>query len=130
MTELERHALLGDKEAQKECTYQGILLPCPFCGNEYPTFKYSEGYGFEVKCPNCSTTFSRDFYSYGRNKDLCKTVTVGAWNTRPAPPIGRCWECVYSTDPDENGMLFCENLSVEMKRDNFCSDFKPKERKQ
>ena len=32
MTELERRALLGDKEAQKECTEKGIVLPCPFCG--------------------------------------------------------------------------------------------------
>lgn len=32
MKELERRALMGDKEAQKLCTEQGIVLPCPFCG--------------------------------------------------------------------------------------------------
>lgn len=33
MTELERRALLGDRQAQEECTRLGIVLPCPFCGN-------------------------------------------------------------------------------------------------
>lgn len=32
MTDPIRRALLGDREAQKECTDQGIALPCPFCG--------------------------------------------------------------------------------------------------
>ena len=32
MTDLERRALLGDKEAQKECTEKGIVLTCPVCG--------------------------------------------------------------------------------------------------
>ena len=29
MTDLICRALLGDAEAQKECTAQGIALPCP-----------------------------------------------------------------------------------------------------
>ena len=32
MTDLERRSLLGDAEAQRECTEKGIVLPCPFCG--------------------------------------------------------------------------------------------------
>ena len=32
MTELERRALMGDKQAQEECTQEGILLPCHVCG--------------------------------------------------------------------------------------------------
>lgn len=32
MTERELRALLGDKDAQRECTEKGILLPCPCCG--------------------------------------------------------------------------------------------------
>lgn len=31
MTELERKALMGDKEAQRICTEQGVVLPCPKC---------------------------------------------------------------------------------------------------
>ncbi len=33
MTDLERRALLGDKQAQKDCTKRRIMLPCPFCGS-------------------------------------------------------------------------------------------------
>ena len=29
-----RRALLGDKEAAKRLTDAGVLLPCPFCGND------------------------------------------------------------------------------------------------
>ncbi len=32
--ELIRRALMGNKQAQEECIEKGILLPCPFCGNE------------------------------------------------------------------------------------------------
>lgn len=32
MIYLIRRALLGDRNAQKECTDQGIALPCPCCG--------------------------------------------------------------------------------------------------
>lgn len=31
MTDLERRALLGDKQAQEECTRRGIVLTCPLC---------------------------------------------------------------------------------------------------
>ena len=34
MTDLVRRALLGDRGAQKECTAQGIALPCPFCSKK------------------------------------------------------------------------------------------------
>ena len=32
--DLIRRALLGDQDAQKQCTEKGIALPCPFCGSE------------------------------------------------------------------------------------------------
>ena len=31
--ELIRRALLGDQQAQKECTEKEIVLPCPHCGS-------------------------------------------------------------------------------------------------
>lgn len=40
MTDLERRALLGDQQAQEECTRRGIMLPCPHCkGNGKVSFK-------------------------------------------------------------------------------------------
>ena len=128
-----RRALMGYQEAQKECTEKGIVLPCPFCGNEYPAITSIQGYGIEIKCQHCNITFSRDSYSYGRTKELCKSVTLGAWNTRPAPPVGKCRDCkfymvlghcqVHSQVADECG----PGLSVEMLPDDFCSYFTPKE---
>lgn len=32
MTDLERRALMGDRQAQEECTEKGIVLACPWCG--------------------------------------------------------------------------------------------------
>lgn len=44
MTDLERRALLGDQEAQKECTEKGIALPCPHCGaKDAEIIKYAFG---------------------------------------------------------------------------------------
>lgn len=123
MTELERRAMLGDRKAQEEATRWGIVLPCPFCGGhkggaDGAIFKWANTENFcHKRTGKCAL-------------DGMIIYNLDDWNTRPAPPIGRCWECVYSTGPDENGMLFCENLSVGMKREDFCSDFNPKERKQ
>ena len=131
--ELIRRALLGSWEAQQECTEKGIVLPCPFCGNEYPAITDGQGYGIEIKCQHCNITFSRDFYGYGRAKERCRSVTLGAWNTRPAPPVGRCENCkfytvlghckVHSQEPDQHG----SGAYVEMLPDDFCSYFEPKE---
>lgn len=32
--ELIRRALMGEKQAQEECTEKGIVLPCPICGGD------------------------------------------------------------------------------------------------
>lgn len=34
MTELERRAMLGDRQAQRICTQLQIPLPCPCCGGD------------------------------------------------------------------------------------------------
>ena len=42
--ELIRRALMGDKQAQEECTEKGIALPCPLCGvARPPALKAGEG---------------------------------------------------------------------------------------
>lgn len=58
MTELEKRALLGDKQAQQECTKRKIPLSCPCCGGEVYLFAYQEegipsgdiGYTARIKC--------------------------------------------------------------------------------
>lgn len=124
MTELERRALLGDRQAQKECTRQGIVLPCPFCGGvamiEYDTVSPFE---YNVLCGDCGVML-------GISED--KQVAISEWNTRPAPPIGRCKDCehytllghckIHSQEPDEYG----PGAYVEMLPDDFCSYFEPR----
>lgn len=56
------------------------LKPCPFCGNEFPMLDNSQGYGWQIKCPSCEITFSRDSYAF--RGELGKTRLFEAWNRR------------------------------------------------
>lgn len=50
MNDLERRALMGDKQAQEECTRQGIVLACPHCtGNGKVSFKDSRFVGENIR---------------------------------------------------------------------------------
>ena len=121
MTGLERRALLGDKQAQEECTEKGILLRCPVCGGEVEIIGTNNSNPFTVWCDSCGLEFGieKDYYYY---------QILESWNTRSAPPIGRCGECKHSWNQDEYGYINCTNLNVIMKQDDFCSLFEPKER--
>ena len=117
MTELERKALLGDREAQRICTEQGIVLPCPCCGR---TVDWD--FESEMVCHKCT-----DCILGG------KMIPLSQWNTRPAPPVGRCKECQHyvaewvgdgETIPAEcihplTGLFVVDD-------DDFCSYFEPK----
>lgn len=95
MTDLERRALLGDRQAQEECTEKWIALPCPICGRKEVLTLHSSKkiyHNYDVECP-----FNGMF------------IKLKDWNTRPAPPIGRCWECRYRGECDENGYSICES---------------------
>ena len=113
MTDLERRALLGDREAQEECTRQGIVLTCPFCGS---TVRLVSWRGVvKVICENCSASLDV-FYS--------RETAIRIWNTRAAPPIGRCGTCRwageninYPSDPH----IFCDQFERILLRDDFCS---------
>ena len=120
--ELIRRALMGEKQAQEECTEKGIVLPCPFCGNENNII--SNWGMFRVWCPHCKA----------KSEDTLTTRdALKSWNPRPAPPIGRCEECefytvlrhckVHSQEPDQYG----SGTYVEMLPDDFCSYFEPRE---
>lgn len=135
MDNLVRKALLGDREAQRECTEKGILLPCPLCGGKATMQQDITGReSYHVVCSNV--------------KDMCNLIAglpmwseseedaLKVWNTRPAPPIGRCGECEHYN----RGRRYCELLSqdpeqglgdyVEMRPNDFCSYFKPREEEQ
>ena len=124
MTELERRALMGDPVAQRECTEKGVLLPCPLCGGramiEYGTV---EPFEYSVFCGDCGVmpTTSED-----------EQVAGLAWNTRPAPPIGRCVDCIHyefgaCLKIYDDGHAHPESFQ-HRKPTDFCSYFNPKER--
>lgn len=120
MTDLERRALLGDAEAQRECTKKGIVLPCWRCGGEA-----------EV---NQVSTVGRPLYAVSCKKHYCgaygcahrtEKEAILYWNTRAAPPIGRCGECANACNLGEN-IVTCEIFERDMMPDDFCSQFEPK----
>ena len=119
MDSLVRKALLGDREAQRECTEKGIVLPCPLCGGKATMQQdITGGESYHVVCSNV--------------KDMCNLVAglpmwseseedaLKVWNTRPAPPIGKCVECKNWNDGD----CYRQELT---KSDDFCSYFEPRE---
>ena len=123
MTDLERRALLGDRKAQEECTEKGIVLPCPFCGMQ-PKIKKHEFFGsapcYVISC-NCETSG----YQFWGIVDRA----IRAWNTRTAPPVGRCRTCMWGL-PDENPNgpdMFCDQFDKWLLKDDFCSCYEPKE---
>lgn len=120
MTELERRALLGDQQAQKECTEKGIVLPCPFCGSEWTQVR-------RIGWENTPSPFKT---GYRGECTVCYAVSeayitreeaLSHWNTRPAPPIGRCGEC-----KNWDGIR-CSNVNFLSGPFDYCSYFEPKE---
>lgn len=120
--ELKRRALLGDREAQQECTRSEIVLPCPKCGKGKIIY-----WDKKMKWYSC--------WDCGLKSSPKKSFeeALSNWNTRPAPPVGRCRDCkfytalghcqVHSQVADECG----SGITVEMLPDDFCSYFTPKE---
>lgn len=81
MTDLERCALLGDKQAQEECTEKGLLLPCPFCGgNAMVEYDAIAPFEYSVCCGDCGV-------QRGLSED--EKVAKREWNTRSTPQIVR-----------------------------------------
>lgn len=128
MTDLERRALLGDQEAQKECTEKGIALPCPHCGaKDAEIIKYAFG-RLRYECQSCHAATCL----HGSAK-----MALVDWNTRPAPPIGRCGDCEYFNPKNSlgtQGICMCGEIEMNYGGefyplyDDFCRYFEPKER--
>lgn len=131
--ELIRRALIGDKKAQGLCTAKGIMLPCPLCGGKATMQQDITGReSYHVVCSSV--------------KDMCNLIAglpmwseseedaLKVWNTRPAPPIGRCGECRHCVGVGKNQALRCtlNSFGVEFGLDfitskSFCSYFEPRE---
>ena len=119
MTELERRALLGDREAQKECTEKGIVLPCPFCREAKNLVVRNVCGDAFVECLRCHATSSLT---------SSPDTTIKDWNTRPAPPIGRCVTCKHLMFSDMYGECGRGYLGI-VKPDDYCSYYESREEK-
>lgn len=118
MNDLERRALLGDKQAQRECTEKGIVLHCPCCGEKME----KEGRTFFHKNIRCILNLV-SFYE-------TDAYLIALWNTRPAPPIGRCKDCKYYpyARVETGGFVYCPQSEMQIEDENtFCSSFEPRE---
>lgn len=115
MTNLERRALMGDRQAQRECTENGILLPCPFCGNDKNII--SNWGMFRCWCPNC----------LAKAEDaLTQREAMKAWNTRSAQKIGRCKDCKHLDNTGKHPVCWHTGLPLRSEED-FCCYFEPKD---
>ena len=122
--ELIRCALMGSREAQQECTEKGIVLPCPCCKGEAYTETFFERKGWRtvVGCSECPVSLSTITYD---TEEIAQKKALKDWNTRPAPPVGRCKDCKFYT-----AMSHCMVHSLgpdQYDPDDFCSYFQPKE---
>ena len=121
MTDLVRRALLGDRTAQKECTEQGVILPCPYCGG---TANFTPDYFlpiFDIVC-ECGVKI-------GPWQENEHNLALAAWNPRHAPPIVRCRECKHYKTPvgAVGGWCECELTPFDTEPDGFCSYGESKE---
>ena len=120
--ELIRRALLGDQDAQKQCTEAGIVLPCWRCGGESEIQELHTG-GKPIYAVTCKKTYCG---AYGC---ACSTQqkAIEYWNTRPAPPIGRCKDCLWYLPLSKRCKYSLGGLWGEVNELSFCSCFNPKE---
>lgn len=126
MTDLERRALLGDKQAQEECTRQGIILPCE-CGNAAklsyverdPDADFDPCHGYVVACTKCRMNSWYHKTSKG---------ALATWNNRAAPPLRRCKDCDNWRGKPGDENAHCKDCDGIMEADNFCRNFEPKEK--
>lgn len=143
--ELIRRSLLGDQEAQKECTEKGIALPCPKCFGDGVKI---EGDGHDiydpdtlgyidsipdsilyVTCDNCNLCSNCITVEDGEEREDAEKRLIAEWNTRPAPPIGKCGECaLWKEEKECPGAFCCTITGMERESNDFCSEVEPKEK--
>lgn len=114
MNDLERRALLGDRQAQEECTKLGIVIPCWKCCGKAEVNELHTG-GKPLYAVACQKHYCG---AYGAGSSSIQKA-IEFWNTRPAPPIGRCGECAERNTGDGDICFYGSE-------DDFCSGFIPK----
>ena len=125
-TELERKALLGDKEAQIECSVKLMILPCPKCFGAVSAEQVVYGQGewrVKFRCQECGLEVTEEQdYAFFEGKPIPTGENpLEKWNTRGLAPIGLCMDCIH-LQPALTGR--CSLTGKHMGRDEFCSRFR------
>ena len=120
--ELIRRALLGSREAQKQCTEKEIVLPCWRCGGESEIQELHTG-GKPIYAVTCKKTYCG---AYGCAHST-QQKAIEYWNTRPAPTVGRCKDCLWYLPISKRCKYSIGGLWGEVNELSFCSCFNPKE---
>ena len=129
MTDLVRRAQLGDREAQEECTRQGIVLPCPFCGAKAEIDVVKKGYKSIISCKTHWCGFLRHSYNNGDTDVNAARRLLSSWNTRQGPPIVRCGECKHwHKEHCTRGPSPC--CTLQTPADYYCPYGEPREDRQ
>lgn len=133
--ELIRRALIGDREARDLCTNKGVAIPCPICGKEdcieildcYTAEGLkSEGESFRKDSFKCVCNYLKGGCGTSTGVSKTKQEALYKWNTRPAPPVGRCKDC-FQYHSEGPGVGYCSLDDQGREETNFCSEFELKE---
>lgn len=133
--ELIRRAMIGNEEAQDLCTVKGIAIPCPICGKEscIDILDCYTAEGLDCECQSyrkesfkCVCNFLKGGCGTSIGVSKTKQEALEKWNTRPAPPVGRCKDC-FHYHSEGPGVGYCSRDDQGRVETNFCSEFEPKE---
>lgn len=126
MIDLERRAMLGDRQAQEECTRKGIMLACPFCGGKASVSCDPNGtvdameriWAYTVVCNRCCATSGLGF---------SQIMMIRKWNTRCVPPVGLSKDCKSWRGDQNDADAPCSDCDGIMEADNCCKNYEPRE---
>lgn len=126
VSDLQYRALIGDRQAQEECTQKGIILPCPCCAESVEMMvvePHSEHIGrleYDYE-GGAFLTCSCGYSISGESKE----DVIRKHNTRPALQIPRCKFCgnKKKATVNDKGFLICPASGMEITDADFCSYF-------
>lgn len=118
MTELERRAMMGDRQAQEECTEKGIALPCCH-GNSCVIIHWN------IESYDMCRVVSVDGCCFQSMIYFTEKEALDNWNTRSTDLVGRCKDCAHKAKATVNakGFLICPASGMEISDYDFCSYF-------
>lgn len=126
----EQRAMLGDKEAQRQITERGELLPCSVCkkapkkSDIFPTWR---GFTIFHECKVLGATRVKGkslFDAVTRWNDRPEILTVEQIDALETMEPNICGKCKHLDDSGKHPVCWHTGLRIRSKKD-FCSYFEP-----